>query len=62
MSYPCIHNYSKECDSCGCCKEFGEKDLICDICGEIITEDYYKINDKLVCNICINEVYKVEID
>ena len=62
MSYPCIYNSFKECDSCGACDH--EREVKCPICGaKLINNDelYFENSDTkpIGCTHCIY-IIKVE--
>ncbi|MCR1959910.1 hypothetical protein CWE04_11180 [Thomasclavelia cocleata] len=56
MSYPCIENFFKECDSCGLCNNI--KPITCPKCGEeLINGDelfFEEFSDNIIgCTKCI---------
>lgn len=61
MAMKCINGVS-ECCGCMSCQEYNEHILRCDDCnGEICYgDDYYDIDDHVICSDCINNYWKVK--
>lgn len=56
MSLSCIHG-GKECDGCMECQD-KISFIHCDICGIEIHDVYYDINDDIICEECLDELYR----
>ena len=61
VSYPCRLNQIKECDACGACQE-QESETLCECCEEPITDYYYKIGGEVLCEKCMNDMYRREVE
>ena len=58
MAMICVHG-TRECDGCMCCQE---QKTYCDYCGELITDYCYEINGRNVCQECLDDLFRKEID
>ena len=58
MALVCI-NGNRECDGCGICFD---QPVVCDMCEERITDHYYEINNIVLCQECMEDMYRKEID
>lgn len=57
MGYPCIYNYSKDCDACGHCGK--QPVLNCDQCDKPIYEGdlYFEIDNEVYCEECVIDIF-----
>lgn len=56
----CMHS-NRECDGCMNCQE--TKEYLCDKCGVPIPTGYaYRIDDMLLCEDCVDELYVVSLE
>ena len=51
----CVYDNSADCDGCMECKNVA---LHCELCGSTLTEEYYDIEDMLICPECISESHR----
>lgn len=58
MAFPCIYGY-KECDGCGRCES--KYEIFCECCGEPLTDYFYDIGGEILCEDCMNEIYRQEV-
>lgn len=58
MAMICLYG-TRECDGCLACRD---QKYYCDYCGERITDYYYEINDRYVCQECLDDLFKKEVD
>lgn len=57
MGYPCIYNYSKDCDACDRCEK--QPVLNCDQCDKPIYKDeiYFEIDNEVYCEECLIDTF-----
>ena len=60
MAMICVHG-TRECDGCMCCRE-QESIILCECCEESIIDYYYEIGGTVLCEKCMNDMYRKEID
>lgn len=55
MALTCV-NGCKECDGCMECQA-NDSAMKCDVCGHEIYDIYYNMNDEVLCEECMKELY-----
>lgn len=66
MGSSCIYNNQEECDPRDCnnknCSRSSFDKLKCCICDEIIEDVYYEINNNILCEECMNDIFRKQTD